>query len=248
MSDKNSTQNPSVADKDKAENKPQIAAPEDFQDLNKQEILQGRNALFGVRPQAFQKYQEISMKKSDSADSAEVMLYGPIVPNQILAIFGRDFGVSDIQFRREMEAITDDEITLRINSPGGDVMVASSMVNCVMDRINNGGVVNAIVDGVCASSATLIAIQCKNVKMAQHGMYMIHEAEAMAMGHASDFLNMAKVLSNTNKNAAKAYAKRTNMKVDDLLEEMGKELYMDSEEAMEKGFVDESYGNCRDQG
>ena len=207
--------------------------------LDDKQLMQGRNALFGVRPQAFQKYQEVSARKKSDTETAEVFLYGPIVSNQILAIFGRDFGVSDVQFRNDMEAITDDVVTIRINSPGGDVWVASSMVSCLIDRVNQGGTVNAVIDGACASAATFLSIKCNNVKMSPHGLFMIHEAETMAMGRHDDFMNMAKMLKNVNKNMARAYAKRTNMEMDDILAALKKELFMDSEEALEKGFIDE---------
>ena len=75
--------------------------------------------------------------------------------------------------------------------------------------------------------------------MSPHGLFMIHEAETMAMGRHDDFMNMAKMLKNVNKNMARAYAKRTNMEMDDILAALKKELFMDSEEALEKGFIDE---------
>lgn len=128
------------------------------------------------------------------------------------------------------------KIDLRINSIGGDVFAASAIVAAMAD---SKAEIYAYIDGLCASAATVVASAAKTVSMAETASYMIHRAWTMAVGNASDFLDLAATLEKVDGQIAAIYSKRTKMEVDALLALMDAETWYSADEAKAAGFVDE---------
>ena len=71
------------------------------------------------------------------------------------------------------------DITVWINSPGGDCVAAAQIYNMLMDYKGN---VTVKIDGIAASAASVIAMAGDNVLMSPVSMMMIHNPATVAFG------------------------------------------------------------------
>ena len=105
--------------------------------------------------------------KNRTADSAELLLYGDISDT---SWFGDE--VTPRQFADDLSAMGGvKNITVRINSGGGDVFAAQAIGNLLEA---SAAETTAMIDGLCASAATIVACHCDRVMAAEDGTYMVH--------------------------------------------------------------------------
>ena len=200
-------------------------------------------AHYGVSPQAFEKWAgfEPNMRAADAAAATEIQLYGLILPHEEVTFlrdcFGDETAMSGKMFREAMEKI-EGPVTLRINSDGGDVFEASTMLQAIRERQKGDHPVNCSIDGIAASAASLVAAACTEIEIAEVGFVMIHEASGGFYGRASDMETGAKILRDMNDSVADVYAKRTGMERDEILALMDAETYLNAEDAVAQGFAD----------
>ena len=99
--------------------------------------------------------------------SAELLLYGDIAQ---YSWYSDD--VTAKKFADELAALGPvSEITVRINSGGGDVFAAQAIGNLLEQ---SAATVTAQIDGLCASAATIVACHCDRVVASSDSIYMIH--------------------------------------------------------------------------
>jgi ATP-dependent Clp protease protease subunit len=140
-----------------------------------------------------------------------------------------------------LKADADEPITLRINSPGGDVMQAVAMLE-LLD--SHAGEVTARIDGMAASAASFIAAACSKVTMAKGGLYMIHNPWSVVVGGADAMRREADVLDKVRVNLAGQYASRTDkLSLEEIEAAMAAETWYTAEEALAAGLVDEISGS-----
>ena len=187
---------------------------------------------------------ECRMAKAEDS-KAEIMIYSSIAPNKW---WDDDPTVTSRDFDKELKALGDvDEITIRINSPGGAVNEAVAIRTALMKHK-----AKKIVDieGSCDSAATLIAcLPGAHVRMAKGADYMIHRCSWIAWGHADAMLSAYNSMINTDNDMADIYAQRTGKTRDECLEMMTATTWFTAETAKENGFVDEiiSAGEAEDE-
>jgi ATP-dependent protease ClpP protease subunit len=133
------------------------------------------------------------------------------------------------------EAVDCPSVTMNINSPGGDLYEGVAIYNVIKAC---GKPVNVNVVGMCASAASLVAMAGKTVTMQLGTTMMVHNAQALVAGYASDCRKMADVLDTVSASAADLYAAKTGLPKDEVLKLMDAETWMNPEEAKEKGFAD----------
>ena len=83
------------------------------------------------------------------------------------------------------------DITVWINSPGGDCVAAAQIYNMLMDYPHN---VTVKIDGIAASAASVIAMAGTKVLVSPVSMMMIHNPMTVAMG---DTAEMQKAIENS---------------------------------------------------
>ncbi len=127
-------------------------------------------------------------------------------------------------------------ITLRINSPGGDVFAARA-VQAAMD--SHDGEIVAHVDGYAASAASLIAVVADRCVMAPGAFLMIHKAWTIGMGNADDMLATAEVLEKIDGTLAETYAAKTGSKPEEYADLMRAETWFTAQEALDARLADE---------
>lgn len=145
------------------------------------------------------------------------------------------FGISAQAFVTALASITAKTIHLRINSPGGDVFAARSMVTAI--RGHQAKVI-AHIDGLAASAASFIAIAAAEVEMTQGAMFMIHKAWTIGFGNSDDFLATAALLEKIDESIVTDYERKTKKTRDQLANWMAAETWFSADEAKAAGFVD----------
>ena len=109
--------------------------------------------------------------RNQADGNAELLLYGNIASEQ--SWWSDD--VTPKQFAEELAELgTVSNITVRINSGGGDVFAAQAIGNLLEQHTAN---VTARIDGLCASAATIVACHCNRVIAANDSTYMVHPVQ-----------------------------------------------------------------------
>lgn len=137
------------------------------------------------------------------------------------------------------------EITVYINSGGGDVFAAQTIGN-MLER--NGATVIAHIDGLCASAATIVACHADKVVAAADASYMVHPPSMGVCDYltAEDMRNCIKALDAIRGNIVTLYAKKTGKTEDECGAWMDETNWWTASEAKENGFVDEVDGEETD--
>ena len=145
-----------------------------------------------------------------------------------------DDDVTPQLFRDELESGSGD-ITIWINSPGGDCVAAAQIYNMLMDY---KGSVTVKIDGIAASAASVIAMAGTEVLMSPVGMLMIHNPMTVAMGDAGEMEKAIDMLGNVKESIINAYEIKTGLSRAKLAHLMDAETWMNANKALELGFID----------
>jgi ATP-dependent protease ClpP protease subunit len=130
-------------------------------------------------------------------------------------------------------------IGLHINSPGGDVFEGMAIYNFFT---SHQAEVQVSVDGVAASSASLVAMSGSRVEMAPASLFMIHQPWAIMLGDAEELRKEADLLDKISGIFAQEYARRTGKSESELLQLMRDETWFTPQEALDAGFADQVTG------
>lgn len=128
------------------------------------------------------------------------------------------------------------DITVKINSPGGDVFSASDIYTSLRDYTGN---VTVKVTGIAASAASVIAMAGNKVLISPTAQLMVHNVNTYVAGDYRDMDHMSETLKNANNSIANAYISKTGKSREEILSIMDNETYMNAEKAKELGFADE---------
>ena len=128
------------------------------------------------------------------------------------------------------------DITVWINSPGGDCVAAAQIYNMLMDY---KGSVTVKIDGIAASAASVIAMAGSKVLMSPVSMLMIHNPMTAAYGNSAEMQKAIDMLGSVKDSILNAYEIKTGMSRTKLSHLMDAETWMDANKAMELGFADE---------
>lgn len=155
-----------------------------------------------------------------------------------------DDDITPQMFREELNAGSGD-ITVWINSPGGDCVAAAQIYNMLMDY---RGSVTVKIDGIAASAASVIAMAGTKVLVSPVSMLMIHNPATMAMGDAAEMQKAIAMLDEVKESIINAYEIKTGMSRAKLSHLMDAETWMDAHTAIDLGFADEIMARPADAG
>ena len=145
-----------------------------------------------------------------------------------------DDEVTPALFKEELMAGSGD-ITVWINSPGGDCVAAAQIYNMLMDY---KGDVTVKIDGIAASAASVIAMAGTKVLISPVGMLMIHNPATIAWGDSAEMQKAIEMLGSVKDSIINAYEIKTGLSRAKLSHLMDAETWMDAHKAVELGFVD----------
>ena len=146
-----------------------------------------------------------------------------------------DDDVTPQLFKDELNSGSGD-ITVWINSPGGDCVAAAQIYNMMMEYQGN---VTVKIDGIAASAASVIAMAGTKVLVSPVSMMMIHNPATMAFGDSSEMQKAISMLDEVKESIINAYEIKTGMSRTKLSHLMDAETWMDANSAIEMGFADE---------
>jgi len=127
-------------------------------------------------------------------------------------------------------------ITVWINSPGGDVFAAAQIYNMLM---NYAGQVTVKIDGLAASAASVVAMAGGDVYVSPVSMIMIHNPSTIAWGDSEEMLRAKALLDEVKESIINAYELKTGLSRTKLAHMMDDESWMNAHKAVELGFADE---------
>lgn len=150
----------------------------------------------------------------------EIMVYDVIDPW---------FGVSAAAFQKELAAAGDAPVTVRLNSPGGDVFEGRAIASLIAQR---AAPVRCVVDGLAASAASTIAVAGKELVMAAGSFLMVHQSWSMAMDNAPGLRALADLLDKVDLQIAGDYARKAGCSLDQAMAWMRAETWFTADEAV----------------
>jgi len=147
-----------------------------------------------------------------------------------------DEGLTAKTVRDEIEKLGKvDEITVRINSPGGDVFEAVA-IKALLD--NHPAKISVKVDGLSASAATMIQMAGDEIELADGSMVMIHEPWGVTVGDEADHTAQASALGKIGENIAAMYASKGKRSAEEFRDLMLAETWLSADEAIDAGLAD----------
>lgn len=130
-------------------------------------------------------------------------------------------------------------VTLKINSPGGDV-IAASVIRSIMSEYP--GEITTRIDGIAASAAVIVAMAGKNIRIMDSAYMMIHDPAVVIFLASLDIETLGKLrddLKSIKQGIVQTYAGKTGLPEEKLSKMMADETWMSAQEAVRFGFADE---------
>ena len=127
------------------------------------------------------------------------------------------------------------DITIWLNSPGGDCIAASQIYSMLMDYPHN---VTVKIDGIAASAASVIAMAGTKVLMAPTALMMVHNPLTIAIGDTDEMQKAISMLNEVKESIINAYQVKTNQSRAKISHWMDAETWMNANKAIELGFAD----------
>lgn len=166
-----------------------------------------------------------SIQAKAEAEHADVLIYDYIG-------WG---GVTAIEFAKELQAVNAKTITVRLNTPGGDVFDGLAIHNSLKAH---GATIRVQVDGLAASIGSIIAMAGSTITMGESAFLMIHNPWALVIGNAQDMREMADTLDKIGGSLAGVYATRKQVTKEQAQAWMDAETWFTAEEAVAAGLAD----------
>lgn len=171
----------------------------------------------------------------------KIDIRGAIVPDGEQWIYDW-YGIPAVSPKRIMQQIEraianqDKELIVNINSGGGSVYAASEIYSHIKkfpgDSISE-------ITGICASAASVVATATKRTVIAPVGAMMIHNASVVAQGDYREMESVKQLLIQTNQAIMQTYIAKTGKTEEELKQMMDAETWMNAQQALEHGFVDD---------
>ena len=143
--------------------------------------------------------------------------------------------ITPAMFRDELEA-EEGDVTVWINSPGGNVFAAAEIYTMLRDY---AGAVTVRIASIAASAASVVAMAGNHIQMSPTALLMIHDPSTIAMGNTKDMEKAISTLNEVKESIINAYSAKTGLRHNKIAELMSNETWMNAKKAVELGFADE---------
>ena len=144
-------------------------------------------------------------------------------------------GVTAKRISGALRAIGKKDVTVSINSPGGDDFEGLAIYNLLREHPAK---VTVKIVGIAASAASVIAMAADEVQIARAGFLMIHNTWVFAMGDRNELRNVADWLEPFDLAAVDIYAARTGIDPKELVKMLDRETWIGGADAVDRGFAD----------
>lgn len=169
-------------------------------------------------------------KSSDKV--ANLYIYGDITSYE-----WDESDVSAFGFKKELDDLGDlSEINVHINSYGGETFQGLTIYNLLKQHAAK---INVYIDGIAASSASIIAMAGDKIYMPKTSLIMIHNCWTWATGNAKELRKTAEDMDKIAIAYKEAYMSKINISEEKLETLLDEETYLTADECIEMGFADE---------
>ncbi|MCM1219554.1 MAG: Clp protease ClpP [Lachnospiraceae bacterium] len=167
--------------------------------------------------------------KNEETSETELIFNGPISDE---TWWGDE--ITPSLFRDELAKISGN-LTVWLNSPGGDCFAASQIYTMLR---NHNGKVTVKIDGIAASAASVVAMAGDETFIAPTAMLMIHNPMTFASGNKADMEKAIELLEEVKESIMNAYVRKTSLPRNKISKLMDDETWLNAEKALQLGFVD----------
>ncbi|MEG1113161.1 MAG: Clp protease ClpP, partial [Hafnia sp.] len=143
----------------------------------------------------------------------------------IFDVVGRDYwdeGVTAKRISGALRSMNGADVTVNINSPGGDMFEGLAIYNLLREY---HGKVTVKVLGIAASAASIIAMAGDDIQIGRGAFLMIHNCWVAAMGNRHDFAELSTYLEPFDTAMADIYAARSGLDMTAVQKLMDAESY-----------------------
>lgn len=156
----------------------------------------------------------------------------------ILDPIGADYwgeGVTAKRISAALRSIGDRDVSVMINSPGGDYFEGLAIYNALREH---KGTVTVKILGLAASAASVIAMAGDQIQIARAGFLMIHNAWILAAGDRHAMREVADWLEPFDAAAVDIYAARSGLSPAEVGPMLDRETWIGGAAAIDQGFAD----------
>ncbi|WP_368927541.1 head maturation protease, ClpP-related [Serratia marcescens] len=156
----------------------------------------------------------------------------------VFDVIGQDYwgeGVTAKRIAGALRSMNGADVTVNINSPGGDMFEGLAIYNLLREH---QGKVTVKVLGLAASAASIIAMAGDEIQIGRGAFLMIHNCWVVAIGNRHDFAAMVEYLEPFDNAMADIYSARSGLDSDTVKQLMDGESYIGGSDAIEKGLAD----------
>lgn len=183
--------------------------------------------------------QKFNVVHNEEEKRSEITIYGVIGTSW----WSDSFSASDMD--KALNEAGDNDITVRLNSPGGDAFMGIAMYNRLK---RHEGKVTIYVDGWACSAASVIAMAADELIMGLGSMLMIHEASNIVWGTKADLRKEAEVLEELEEGIIDIYMTKANVEREEIRQKVDAETWFSAKKAVEIGFATKAEGTETDDG
>ena len=167
--------------------------------------------------------------RNEDTHETELVFNGPISEE---TWFGDE--ITPAMFRNELSKVSGD-LTVWLNSPGGDVFAASQIYTMLR---NHKGKVTVKIDGIAASAASVVAMAGDQTLITPTGMLMIHNPATIAVGNKADMEQAIRLLDEVKESIINAYEEKSGLSRSRISHMMDEETWLNAKKALTLGLVD----------
>lgn len=167
--------------------------------------------------------------RNEDNGASELIFNGPISED---TWFGDE--ITPAMFRNELSKVSGD-LTVWLNSPGGDVFAASQIYTMLR---SHKGKVTVKIDGIAASAASVVAMAGDETLIAPTGMLMIHNPSTVAFGNKEAMQKAIELLDEVKESIINAYEEKSGLSRSKIARMMDEETWLNAKKAQFLGLVD----------
>lgn len=167
--------------------------------------------------------------RNEDTGASELIFNGPISED---TWFGDE--ITPAMFRNELSKVSGD-LTVWLNSPGGDVFAASQIYTMLR---SHKGKVTVKIDGIAASAASVVAMAGDEALIAPTGMLMIHNPSTVAFGNKEAMQKAIELLDEVKESIINAYEEKSGLSRSKIARMMDEETWLNAKKAQFLGLVD----------
>lgn len=154
-------------------------------------------------------------------------------------VIGEDWwtggGVTAKRISGALRSIGNKDVTVKINSPGGDMFEGIAIYNLLRDHPAK---VTIEVMGWAASAASIIAMAGDEIRMGLGTFMMVHNAWGVVIGNRHDMRDAAELFDGFDSAITDIYEARTGLEREEIVSLMDAETFMGPSDAVARGFAD----------